>query len=73
MLSEEVPHIHYLEMQDQWFTFNMFDAQAWLVRDLVRDRLELPGSQERRRDVERWLARLDRIQTVRENVEFQAD
>ena len=23
------PKLFYLGMQDQWFTFNMFDAQAW--------------------------------------------
>ena len=25
----------YLGMQDQWYTFNMFDAQAWWVRDCI--------------------------------------
>ncbi len=29
-------------MQDQYFTFNMFDAQAWYVRDVILDRIELP-------------------------------
>lgn len=32
----------YLGMQDQWYTFNMFDAQAWWVRDLIMGRLSLP-------------------------------
>ena len=26
------PKIMYIGMQDQWFTFNMFDAQAWYAR-----------------------------------------
>ena len=29
-------------MQDQWFTFNMFDAQAWWVRDAIMGRIAIP-------------------------------
>jgi trimethylamine monooxygenase len=29
------PKLFYIGMQDQWFTFNMFDAQAWWVRDAI--------------------------------------
>lgn len=36
------PKMFYLGMQDQWFTFNMFDAQAWWVRDAIMGRLEVP-------------------------------
>lgn len=36
------PDLFYLGMQDQWFTFNMFDAQAWWVRDVIMDRIALP-------------------------------
>ncbi|MEO9517803.1 MAG: NAD(P)/FAD-dependent oxidoreductase [Paracoccaceae bacterium] len=36
------PNLFYLGMQDQWFTFNMFDAQAWWVRDVIMDRITLP-------------------------------
>ncbi len=36
------PKLFYLGMQDQWFTFNMFDAQAWYVRDIIMDRIEVP-------------------------------
>ena len=32
----------YIGMQDQWFTFNMFDAQAWYARDIVLGRIKLP-------------------------------
>ena len=32
----------YLGMQDQWFTFNMFDAQAWYVRDIILGRIAVP-------------------------------
>ena len=36
------PRLFYLGMQDQWYTFNMFDAQAWWVRDVIMGRIELP-------------------------------
>ncbi|KRA00110.1 potassium transporter [Mesorhizobium sp. Root157] len=38
------PAIFYIGMQDQWFTFNMFDAQAWWARDVILGRIKLPGS-----------------------------
>ena len=37
------PKVFYLGMQDQWFTFNMFDAQAWWARDVILDKISLPG------------------------------
>lgn len=40
------PKMFYLGMQDQWFTFNMFDAQAWWVRDAIMDRIEIPSDKE---------------------------
>jgi trimethylamine monooxygenase len=36
------PDLFYIGMQDQWFTFNMFDAQAWWVRDVILGRIALP-------------------------------
>ena len=29
-------------MQDQWYTFNMFDAQAWYARDIILGKIKLP-------------------------------
>jgi trimethylamine monooxygenase len=37
------PKLFFLGMQDQWFTFNMFDAQAWWVRDAIMGRLAVPA------------------------------
>ncbi|MDF3607930.1 NAD(P)/FAD-dependent oxidoreductase [Paracoccus sp. DMF-8] len=46
-LYKGVVYVHntklfYLGMQDQWFTFNMFDAQAWYVRDIILGRIAVP-------------------------------
>jgi len=51
------PNIFYLGMQDQWYTFNMFDAQAWWVRDCIMERIDLPSAEVMIRDV------IDRIAT----------
>lgn len=40
------PKLFYLGMQDQWFTFNMFDAQAWYVRDIIMDRIAVPADKQ---------------------------
>ncbi|MYA89963.1 MAG: NAD(P)/FAD-dependent oxidoreductase [Boseongicola sp. SB0662_bin_57] len=45
------PDLFYLGMQDQWFTFNMFDAQAWYVRDIIMGRIGVPDLAAREADV----------------------
>ena len=37
------PGLFFLGMQDQWFTFNMFDAQAWWVRDVMMGKIDIPS------------------------------
>ena len=39
---EQNPKLIFLGMQDQYYTFNMFDAQAWYARDVILDRITLP-------------------------------
>jgi len=45
------PNLFYLGMQDQWYTFNMFDAQAWYVRDIIMGRIQVPDLAARQADV----------------------
>lgn len=45
------PALFYLGMQDQWYTFNMFDAQAWYARDIIMDRIAVPDMAAREADV----------------------
>ena len=46
---EHNPQLMYLAMQDQWYTFNMFDAQAWYARDVILGKIELPSFDEMQR------------------------
>ena len=47
----------YIGMQDQFYTFNMFDAQAWYVRDIILGRIKLPKAEEMKKDWKKWLKR----------------
>ena len=41
---EKNPALFYIGMQDQFYTFNMFDAQAWYARDVILGRIKLPSA-----------------------------
>jgi trimethylamine monooxygenase len=68
-----LPQLIYLGMQDQYSTFNMFDAQAWVARDYMMDRLKLPKEDERRIDINNWLEKNDALKTSFDHVDFQSD
>ena len=34
----------YLGMQDQFHTFNMFDCQAWVARDIIMGKIKIPDT-----------------------------
>lgn len=53
------PALFYIGMQDQWFTFNMFDAQAWWARDVIMGRIGLPDRAAMTADVDDRIARED--------------
>jgi len=44
----------YIGMQDQWLTFNMFDAQAWYARDVILGRIALPSRETMQVDWKKW-------------------
>ena len=67
------PRVAYLGAQDQWFTFNMFDVQAWYVRDLILGRAELPAGAERAASIAEWRARFAAIETAADEIRFQAE
>ncbi|MEM7222033.1 MAG: NAD(P)/FAD-dependent oxidoreductase [Pseudomonadota bacterium] len=68
------PKLFYLGMQDQWYTFNMFDAQAWYVRDLIMERLEVPVSKyDMDKDIAHWREVEDNLPDDYGAIEFQGD
>jgi len=69
----KLPQLIYLGMQDQYYTFNMFDAQAWVARDYMIGRLELPDEAERRIDIDKWLKKNEALETGFDDVDFQSE
>ncbi|MDO5370475.1 NAD(P)-binding domain-containing protein [Paracoccus sp. (in: a-proteobacteria)] len=68
------PKMFYLGMQDQWFTFNMFDAQAWYVRDIILNRIAVPADkQEMLADVAEREAREEASDDVKYAIQYQGD
>lgn len=66
------PQLIYLGMQDQYYTFNMFDTQAWVSRDFIMGDYQIPSKEERRKDMDQWLARHDQIEDGIGDVDFQS-
>ena len=66
------PKLIYLGMQDQYFTFNMFDAQAWYARDVIMGDIELPELAIREADEQYWLSTYAKCVTVSDSIDFQA-
>ena len=69
----ENPKMFYLGMQDQWFTFNMFDAQAWYVRDIIMDRISLPSKAAMEKDVVDRIAAEDAGEDDYYAIRYQGD
>jgi len=68
---EDNPALMYLGMQDLWYSFNMFDAQAWYARDVMLGRIALPIKEEMRTDSLAWRAREEKLVTASDGYEFQ--
>ncbi len=68
------PALFYIGMQDQWFTFNMFDAQAWWARDVILGRIAIPADKKALvADVEDRVAREDAGKDDYEAIKYQGD
>lgn len=69
----ENPDLFYVGMQDQWYTFTMFDAEAWYARDVIMGKIKLPEKAEREADMAAWTAREEALKDAYEMIDFQAD
>ena len=67
------PDLFYLGMQDQWYTFNMFDAQAWFVRDIILGRIGVPDRAAMAADVASREAAEDALEDDYACIKYQGD
>lgn len=70
---EDNPKLMYLGMQDQFYTFSMFDAQAWYARDVILGRTELPSAERMAKDITEWVTREEALEDPFQQIDFQAD
>jgi len=67
------PKLIYLGMQDQFYTFSMFDAQAWYARDVILGRIKLPSKAEMEKEDKVWVTREEALKDAFDQIDFQAD
>lgn len=70
---EANPKLMYLGMQDQFYTFSMFDLQAWYARDYVLGRIKLPSKAKMEKETAGWVAREEKLKNPTEQIDFQTD
>jgi len=70
---EDNPKLMYLGMQDQFYTFNMFDVQAWYARDYILGKITLPSKEDMKKDSQNWRDREEKLESDEEMIWFQGD
>ncbi|WP_121964206.1 NAD(P)-binding domain-containing protein [Myroides sp. N17-2] len=71
VVFNENERLLFLGMQDQYYTFNMFDTQAWFARDYMLGRIALPTKEERSKDIAKWVDLEKTSESGEEHVDFQ--
>ncbi len=71
VIYNDLDRLIYLGMQDQYYTFNMFDVQAWYAREVILGRVTLPEKEEREKDIAYWLGKQSEIKDADDDVDFQ--
>ena len=69
----DCPQLFYLGMQDQFYTFSMFDLQAWYARDVMLGRVNLPDAKVMDVDIAEWVTREEKLEDPEQQIDFQAD
>ncbi len=67
------PKLMYIGMQDQFYTFNMFDAQAWYARDVVLGRIKIPAYDAMSADIQKWIASEEAVADASQAIDFQTE
>lgn len=65
--------LFYLGMQDQFYTFNMFDCQGWYARDLIMGKIKVPNDAEIEKDISDWVAKEEALEDYIQMIDFQTE
>jgi trimethylamine monooxygenase len=58
-------------MQDQWYTFTMFDAQAYWTRDVILGRIDVPDHNTMQADIDARIQAESELKNDCERIAFQ--
>lgn len=64
------PRMIYIGSQVGPYTFHLFDAQAWLAKNYIIGKYEVPDQETMQADIDHWLEKLD---TCADTQKFQTD
>lgn len=70
---QDQPTFMYLGGQDQYYTFNMFDSQAWYARDVILGRIALPDAATREADLLAWRVKEEACENPSDDIDFQTE
>ena len=73
VIFDRNPQLFYIGMQDQFYTFNMFDVQAWWARDVMMGRIKLPPEAELKANFDAWRAREETLENAEQMIWYQGD
>ncbi|MGO8504101.1 NAD(P)-binding domain-containing protein [Rhizobium leguminosarum] len=73
VIFDKNPQLFYIGMQDQFYTFNMFDVQAWWARDVMMGRIALPPEDELKANFDMWRAREETLEDAEQMIWYQGD
>lgn len=73
VIWEQNPKLSFIGMQDQFYTFNMFDAQAWYVRDVIMGRIKVPKAEVMAKNSKTWRKREEKLENPEQMIWFQGD
>lgn len=68
---ERNPKMIYIGMQNQFYTFLMFDAQAWYARDQILGKIELPDAKTQAEHFKKWRAEEGTLKTAEDMIAYQ--
>lgn len=68
---EPNPKLMYIGMQDQFYTFSMFDVQAFYARDVVLGRIALPDAAAMAADIDLWQKCEAELTDAFEQIDYQ--
>jgi len=69
------PNVMYIGMQDQYYTFTMFDAQGWYCRDYIMGKFEIEkDAKKRSQEIKAWGDRFfNTCKTGHDEIDYQRD